>query len=64
MSFLSGLKWETLKQLREIVHRTVLKDYPPWMRTDHEADKIIEAQGPAAMERAYKDFIDWKVRGS
>jgi hypothetical protein len=58
MSFVHDLSPEDLRRLREIVKRTHLKHYPTHMITDYEADKLIDAIGPATAGMVIKKAMD------
>ena len=57
-TFLASLSPHTLIRAREIVKRTHMRHYPREFVTDREADRIIEAMGPDAMEHAMKFIVD------
>jgi hypothetical protein len=57
-TFLASLSPHSLMRARVIVKRTHMRHYPTEMMTDREADRIIEAMGPEAMEHAMKFIVD------
>jgi hypothetical protein len=57
-TFLASLSVDSLLKARIIVKRTHMKHYPTELMTDREADRIIEAMGPTAMEDAMKFIVD------
>lgn len=58
MSFLSSLSFDSLKRLRRVVKQVHMIHFPEAMVTDREADRIIDALGPAIMEDELRRAIE------
>ena len=61
--WLMDLRHEDLTRLRNVVRKIHFKYHPEHLQTDHEADRIIESQGPAAAERVLRLLIDGRLTG-
>lgn len=56
--FLSELTWTDRQRLRKVTKMVHMKNYPTEMISDREADKMIEAMGPAT--QAYLIQRKWE----
>jgi hypothetical protein len=57
--FINSLKPEEHRLLREVAGRVLAADgVPPWLLTDRELDRWIEAFGPEAAERVLRRRVD------
>lgn len=61
MSFIADLDPVDLQRLREIVFRSVLVKYPVHLRTNREADRLIESYGPKVREDLIRQAVDGKA---
>lgn len=61
-SFISGLSIRDLERLRKVVREKVFTrpHWPAHLKTDAEADRIIEAYGPRTKEALLKQAVDSK----
>ena len=55
MSFLSTLTFDSLQRVRRLVKQVHLEHYPADKITDREADRVIEALGPVALQQEIED---------
>jgi hypothetical protein len=64
MTFMNDLKPQDLLRLRRVVRKVHMKNYPEALMHDREADRIIEALGPAIAERMVKIAVDNDLFGT
>jgi hypothetical protein len=64
MTFLNNLKLQDLLRLRRVVRKVHMKNYPEALMHDQEADRIIEALGPAIAERMVEIAVDNDLFGT
>ena len=59
-SFLGSLTFQELQFLRRHVREKHMAGWPAALKTDREADRMIEAYGPAVKEAVLKKAIERK----
>ena len=52
------ITFQDRQRLRKIVKKINFKNYPKYLITDKEADKLIEALGPKVAEDLIKKYIE------
>jgi hypothetical protein len=52
------ITFQDRQRLRKIVKKIHFKNYPKYLITDKEADKLIEALGPKVAEDLIKKYIE------
>jgi hypothetical protein len=59
-SFLGSLSFQELQFLRRYVRAKHMEGWPAVLKTDREADRMIEAYGPAVKEAVLKKAVEAK----